>query len=67
MSFTREELEDFCKLDAVTFRKTVLVKLLTGSQTIEPEEMLEPANITNSSFKGPESDVPIRIYTPQSK
>ncbi|KAH8549777.1 Alpha/Beta hydrolase protein [Umbelopsis sp. PMI_123] len=66
MSWTKEKLEAICKLDGVNFRKAVFDETLPLHLSVEPEEMLEPANITNSSFKGPESDVPIRIYTPQS-
>jgi hypothetical protein len=67
MSFTKEKLEAICKLDANSFRKTVFNEFQTTLRTVEFEEVLEPANIANSSFKGPESNVAIRVYTPQSK
>ncbi|KAH8549784.1 lipase/esterase [Umbelopsis sp. PMI_123] len=66
MSWTKEYLEAICKLDGDGFRKGVSDGFRNEHPNVEPEEVLEPAIITNSSFKGPESDIPIRIYTPES-
>jgi hypothetical protein len=67
MAWTEEKLDAICNLDGDGFRKALFGEFLKQQQNVEAEEVLEPADVTNSSFKGPESDIPIRIYTPESK
>ena len=67
MSWNTESIEAICKLDGPGFREAVLADAGRMLQGTEPEVVLQPANITDTTFKGPQSDIPIRIYTPESK
>ncbi|KAI8578527.1 hypothetical protein K450DRAFT_246204 [Umbelopsis ramanniana AG] len=66
MSWNNESIEALCKLNGVEFRETVNKSFAKMLQDTEPEVVLQPASVTNTKFKGPKSDIPIRIYTPDS-
>ncbi|KAJ2961962.1 hypothetical protein NQZ79_g2894 [Umbelopsis isabellina] len=57
--------EAFLALSAPELRATMIAMKEKQTAHLPPPKLEEPANITNSGFQGPESLVPIRIYTPE--
>lgn len=66
MAWTTDSLNALCQLDAPEFRQTAALTFMKALKDIPPEQVLKPAQVTNTTFKGPKSEVPIRIYTPES-
>lgn len=67
MDWNDKSLDDLMHLDVPSYRKAIYDVFMKELKDLEPEVVLEPANLTNTSFKGPECEIPIRIYTPKSK
>jgi hypothetical protein len=67
MYWTKESLKSLCQLDAPNFRKTVAETYIKALKNVPLEKVLQPAKVTNTIFKGPQSHIPVRIYTPESK
>ncbi|KAH8549869.1 Alpha/Beta hydrolase protein [Umbelopsis sp. PMI_123] len=62
-SLPEEQLNALLSLSAPELRQTV--ESMISKPLVKPEPIDFPAKIEDSSFKGPESDIPIRIYTPE--
>lgn len=58
-------LEEMAAMSAPQLREAWRALLEKQTAYLPPPKLEEPANITDSDFQGPESIVPIRIYTPE--
>ncbi|KAG2177767.1 hypothetical protein INT43_003014 [Umbelopsis isabellina] len=58
-------LEALLTMSAPELRATMIALREKQTAHCPPPKLEEPANITNSDFRGPESIVPVRIYTPK--
>ncbi|KAM3584104.1 hypothetical protein VKS41_004070 [Umbelopsis sp. WA50703] len=59
-----EQIDALTALPAPDLRVTLAGFRANALSNLPPAPLEEPAKIEDSSFKGPESDIPIRIYTP---
>lgn len=62
---TSEQIDAFTSLSAPQLRMHFKAFLGDVLSKLPPAPMDEPAKIENFSFKGPESEIPIRVYTPE--
>ncbi|KAJ2965079.1 hypothetical protein NQZ79_g209 [Umbelopsis isabellina] len=58
-------VEVLLALSAPELRATMIAFREKQTAHLPPPKLEEPANITDSDFQGPESIVPVRIYTPE--
>lgn len=59
------KLDAFLSMSAPELRAAMITLKEKQTAQLPPPKLEEPANITNSSFQGPESIVSVRIYTPE--
>jgi hypothetical protein len=62
----KEQFDALLALSIPDFRKT-LGAMMAQAMVVKPEPIDVPAKVEDSSFKGPASDIPIRIYTPEGR
>jgi hypothetical protein len=62
-----EQIDALTALPAPDLRVTLAGFRANALSNLPPAPLEEPAKIEDSSFKGPESDIPIRIYTPEGQ
>jgi hypothetical protein len=60
----KEQFDALLAMSIPDFRKT-LGAMMAPMMASRPAPIDIPAKIEDSSFKGPASDIPIRIYTPE--
>ncbi|KAI8582609.1 hypothetical protein K450DRAFT_268971 [Umbelopsis ramanniana AG] len=63
-SLPKEQFNALLALSIPDFRQALGV-MVAKTMMAQPEPIDIPAKIEDSSFKGPASDIPIRIYTPE--
>ncbi|KAG2177811.1 hypothetical protein INT43_003058 [Umbelopsis isabellina] len=62
---TPEQIDALTNLPAPDLRAKLAGFRMDALSKLPPAPLDEPAKVENSSFKGPETDIPIRIYTPE--
>ncbi|KAG2188095.1 hypothetical protein INT44_000846, partial [Umbelopsis vinacea] len=60
-----EQVKLLLELTPQDMRKMFKVQRTQLDSKLKPTDFEQPAKIIDSSFKGPESDIPIRVYTPE--
>ncbi|KAI9289554.1 Alpha/Beta hydrolase protein [Umbelopsis sp. AD052] len=60
-----EQVKLLLEMTPQDMRKMFKVQRTQLDSKLKPTDFEQPAKIIDSSFKGPESDIPIRVYTPE--
>jgi hypothetical protein len=58
-------VEAFFTMSIAEVRETLKATRKNRLAQLPPAKLEEPSSITDSDFQGPESVIPIRIYTPE--
>lgn len=64
---TPEQIDALTSLSAPEMRKKLYAVRENVLSKLPPAPVDEPAKIEDSSFKGPDSEIPIRIFTPDGE
>lgn len=63
-SLPKEQFDALLAMSIPDFRKT-LAAMMAPMMASKPAPIDIPAKIEDSSFKGPASEIPVRVYTPE--